>query len=245
MDIRKKGVDMTRHAGLSFMVGMVLVFAGSVLMPGNFLIDMTDPADYSSTVDAWANNAILAQWMTLVTLISLVLMVFGAIGLYPLASSQGGLAGRLLQFGIIAVIIEWSLLIVVQGMRHFAIHLLQREALGHSGLDFAVVALETHVISIAVMMAFFALFPIGTLLLGLGLAGRFGSMDIYKIASYVLVIVGLIGVVNFLIAINSPDVGLDLLLYVNNSVLYLGGISLFIIGLGMYKGRSELTADVA
>ena len=84
---------MTRHAGLALMLGVVLAFVGSLFMPGNFLIDMADPIDYTSTVNAWAGNAILAQWMTFIILISMMLMVFGALGLYPLASSQGG-AGR-------------------------------------------------------------------------------------------------------------------------------------------------------
>ena len=236
---------MTRHGGLALMLGVVLAFIGSTFMPGSFLIDRADPFDYVSTVDAWSNNTILAQWMTFITLISMMLMVFGVLGLYPLASSQGGLAGRLLQFGIVASIIEWSVLVVTQGMRHFSIHLLQREELGHSGLDFATGALEVHVVTIAVTMMFLAVFPIATLLTGLGLAARFGSMDVYKIASYLLVIGGIIGLVNFIIALNSPELGLDLLLFVNSAVLYIGGICLFIIGLGMYKGRSELTADVA
>ena len=236
---------MTKQAGLALMLGVVLAFVGSMFMPGNFLIDMADPIDYASTVDSWANNTVLAQWMTFIILISMMLMVFGVLGLYPLASSQGGLAGRLLQYGIIASIIEWSILVIAQGMRHFSIHLLQREDLGHSGMDFATAALETHVLTIAITMAFLALFPIATFLTGYGLAARFGSMDVYKIASYLLVIGGAVGFINFIIALNSPDVGIDLLLYVNSVVLWVGGICLFIIGLGMYKGRSELTADAA
>lgn len=236
---------MTRHAGLALMLGVVLAFVGSLFMPGNFLIDMADPIDYTSTVNAWADNAILAQWMTFIILISMMLMVFGALGLYPLASSQGGLAGRLLQFGIVASIIEWSILVIAQGMRHFSIHLLQRDDLGHSSLDFATAALETHVLTIAVTMAFLALFPIATFLTGYGLAARFSSMDIYKIASYLLVIGGAVGFVNFIIALNSPDVGLNLLLYVNSAILWIGGACLFIIGLGMYQGRSELSVEAA
>ncbi len=227
------------------MLGVALASIGSLFMPGNFLIATADPIDYASTVNAWADNAILAQWMTFIILIAMLLMVFGALGLYPLASTQGGLAGRLLQFGIVASIIEWSILVIAQGMRHFSIHLLQRDDIGHTGLDFAGAALEAHVLTIAVTMAFLALFPIATFLTGYGLAARFGSMDIYKIASYVLVIGGLVGFVNFIVALYLPEFGVNLLLYVNSAVLWIGGGCLFIIGLGMYKERSELTADAA
>ena len=107
---------------------------------------------------------------------------------------------------------------------------------------YLVISLKTVIIGVSL---FLALFPIATFLVGYGLAARFSSMDIYKIASYVLVIGGAVGFVNFIVALNSPDLGLDLLLYVNSTILWVGGICLFIIGLGMYKERSELTADVA
>ena len=224
MEYQRGGVIVTKHAGLSLMLGVILAFIGSAFMPGNFLIDSVDPIDYLATVDAWAGNAILAQWMTFIVLVAMMLMVFGVLGLYPLAASQGGRGGMLLQFGIIASIIEWSVLVIAQGMRHFSIHLLQRDELGHAGLDFAAAALDVHVVTIAVTMMFLALFPIATLLTGLGLVSRFASMDVYKIASYVLVVGGIVGLVNFIIALNAPDVGLDLLLYVNSLVLWAGGI---------------------
>jgi hypothetical protein len=227
------------------MLGIVLAFVGSLFMPGAFLIDTIDPFDYTAAIDAWADNAVLAQWMTFISLIAMLFLIFGVLGLYPLASSQGGLAGRLLQFGIVASVIEWSVMAITHGMRHFSIILLQRGDPGHAGIDAAAVAFDIHLATIAVTLAFMALFPIGTLLTGLGLAARFGPMNIYKIASYLLVIGGIVGLVNFIIALNSPDVALDLLLYVNSAVLYVGGISLFIIGLGMYQGRSELSAESA
>ena len=90
-----------------------------------------------------------------------------------------------------------------------------------------------------------ALYPLASIMVGIGLSSRFASMDVYKIAGYVLVLAGLVGLVNYLIALNAPDVGLQNLLYVNSAVLYIGGICLFIIGLGMYKGRSELTEVAA
>ncbi len=239
---------LTKHAGLSLMAGIILSFVGALFMPGN-LINTVNPTDYHEAVQAMGDPAILAQWMTFISLVGTLFMVFGALGLYPLATSQGGLAGRLLQFGIIASVIEWSVLIIATGMRHFAIHLLQRAELGDFGSmtagDFADGALVVHIAMIGITLTFMALFPLATLLTGIGLAGRFGSMDIYKIASYLLVLGGIVGLVNFIVAINAPEVGLDLLLYVNSVVLYIGGICLFIIGFGMYKGRSELTADVA
>ena len=63
--------------------------------------------------------------MTFITQVSLLLLSFGLLGLYPAASRQDGLGGRLLQFGIIVSLIECSFLIIASGMRHFVIHLMQ------------------------------------------------------------------------------------------------------------------------
>ena len=238
-----------RPAGLALMVGVVLIFVGSMFMPGNFLVDRTDPTDYRETVRVLGDSAVLAQWMTFITLISLVVLSLGIMGLYPLAARQTGLSGWLLRFGIMVCILEWSVLIIASGMRHFSIHLLQRAELGDQGsltvADFAEGALAVHTTAAAVTLTFMALFPLATLLLGLGLAARFESMDIYKIASYLMVLGGLLGVVNFVIALNAPDVGLDLLLYVNNTVLFILGGCLFIIGWGMYRGERELSMGAA
>ena len=239
----------TKYPGFALMVGVVLIFVGSLFLPGNSIINPVDQIDYPEAVDALRDSAVLAQWMTFITLISLLLMSFGLLALFPLASRQPGLGGRLLQFGIITSIIEWSVLIVASGMRHFSIHLTQRADLGNYGSlteqAFMDAALAVHIDMLAVTLTFVVLFPLASILVGLGLAPRFGSMGVYKIASYLLVLVGLVGLLNFLISINSPDVGIDLLLYVNSVVLYIGGACLFIMGLGMYRGQPELSEQEA
>jgi hypothetical protein len=112
-----------RYAGIALMVGVVLALVAPLFMPGYTLISPVDQTDFPAARDALGDSAVLAQWMTFLTLISLLLS-FGFLGLYPLASRQAGLGGKLLQFGIIATLIEWSILIIATGMRHFEIHLM-------------------------------------------------------------------------------------------------------------------------
>ena len=239
----------TKYPGLALMAGVALGFVGPLLLPGNAIINPVDQTDFPLAVQALGDSAVLAQWMTFLTLVSLLLMSFGLLGLFPLASQQPGLGGRLLQFGIIASVIEWSVLIVAAGMRHFSIHLTQRADMGDHGslssADFTLGALGVHTEMIAVTLTFVALFPLASMLVGLGLSHRFGSMGVYKIASYLLVLGGLVGLFNFLVSINAPDVGLDLLLYVNTVALYVGGVCLFIMGFGMYRGRDELAGQAS
>ena len=162
--------------------------------------------------------------MTFITLVSLLLLSFGLLGLYPAASRQGGLGGRLLQFGIIVSVIEWSVLIIASGMWRFVIHLTQRSGLPEDGslspADFKAAALAVHTDMTAVTLTFIALLPLATIMVGIGLSQRFGSMDIYKLTSYVLAIGGIIGLGIYLTATNAPDMGIQTLLWINSVVLY-------------------------
>ena len=112
--------------------------------------------------------------------------------------------------------IEWSALNIASGMRHFVIHLMQRSGLPDDGslsaADFEAAALAVHSGLTAVTLTFIALFPLATIMVGIGLSQRFGSLDIYKLTSYVLAIGGVIGLVIYLTAMNAPDLGIQTLL---------------------------------
>ena len=216
-------------------------------MPGFVFIDAVDQTDFAAARDAMGASPVLAQWMTFITLISLLLMSFGLLGLLPLASRQPGLGGKLLQFGIIATLIEWSILIVATGMRHFEIHLMQRGNLEAQGSPMATVfadaALAVHIELTAVTLAFVALAPLASSMFGLGLSSRFASTNLFKVAGHILVVGGVVGLVNFLFAMNAPETGVQSLLFVNTIVLYVQGVCLIIVGLGMYQGRTELAEE--
>ena len=236
-----------RYAGLALIVGVVLALASPMFMPGYAFINPVDQTDFAAARDALGDSAVLAQWMTFLTLISLLLMSAGFLALYPLASRQDGLGGRLLQLGIIATLVEWSTLIIATGMRHFEIHLMQRSGLAADGsqmaAEFKAAALAVHIDTTAVTLAFVALAPLASSMFGLGLSRRFASMDLFKVASYLLVAGGLVGLANFLFAMSAPDAGIQSLLLVNTIVLYIQGICLIIVGYGMYRGRDELAEE--
>lgn len=236
-----------RHAGLALMVGVILAFVAPLFMPGYAFIDNVDQTDFPVALDALAGSPVLAQWMTFLTLIAMLIMSFGLLGLFPLAGWQPGLGGRILQFGIIATIIEWSIVVIASGMRHFEIHLLQRSQLGAEGSMTAVnlesAALAAHFEIASVTMAFVALAPIASSLVGYGLSKRFDSMNPSKFACQLLLVSGLIGLGNFLFALNSPDLGIQSIMFVNTLILYIQGVCLILIGYGMYTGRKELSEE--
>ncbi len=233
----------TKRAGLALMVSVVLAWIAGLFMPGYGLIDPVDQSDFPAARDALGDSAHLGHWMNFITLIALLLMIFAFVSIYPLASRQAGAGGRLLQFGIITSVIEWSILIIVVGMRHFEIHLMQRSDLADGGsqsaADFEAAALGVHFSMTAVLLAFVVMFTLASILVGLGLAKQLASTDLYKGAAYVMAASGLVGLVNFLLGMNDPGLGLESLFTINGIALSVAGACLLIVGIGMYKGRIE------
>ena len=237
-----------KYAGLALMLSVILAFVAPIFMPGYALIDPVDQTNFALARDALGDSPVLSHWVNFITLVSLLLMIFGFLCLYPLASRQGGMAGKFLQFGIIASIIEWGILIIAAGMRHFVIHLMQRSELANgspSPAEFEAAALAVHTDMIGITLAFVALYPLASIAVGLGLSNRFASLDIYKGAAYVMAAAGILGLVNFLFAMSAPGLGIQSLLLINNLALYVGGICFIVVGYGMYKGRSEFAEEAS
>ena len=243
---RTTGMTIKR-AGLALMVGVVLVWVAGLFLPGFALIDPTDQTDFAAARDALGDSAVLAHWMNFLTLIALLLMIFAFVRLYPVASRKAGVGGRLLQFGIITSIIEWSILIIVVGMRHFEIHLMQRSTSASGGSQspeaFEAAALALHIDMTGVILATVALYPLASIMVGLGLAKQFASLDLYKGAAYAMAAAGALGLVNFLVGMNAPDADLQTLVTINSIALYAAGACLLIVGLGMYQGRQEFADE--
>ena len=97
----------------------------------------------------------------------------------------------------------------------------------------------------ALHVAFLSVSSVASVLLGLGLASRFGAMSIFKAAAYGLVLVGALSLVNFLIVQHIHSIDLGLVAAFLAGILTLGAICYFVLGLGMYQGRSELVPEAS
>ncbi len=233
----------TRSGGMALMIGVALVFVASILYPGGLLIDPVDPTDFVAAIEVMADYPSLSHLLTMLIIIGMVLHAYGSFGLLGL-SRKPGLGDTVLRFGIAVALFEWSIFVVAMGMRHFVIHLMQR------GMDappllqagFEGLALNTYVAMAGVILALVAVYPISTILVGVGLARRFRSMSIFKLASHVLTIIGVGGFVNYLVLQLASGADPTTLLVSHNILLWIGSICLFIIGWGMYQGKSELTS---
>ncbi len=233
-----------KHKGLALMSGVVLATVANLLLPGGPLVSPVDPTDFLAQVTAFGDNAILGHWANFVISAGLLLMAFGILGLYPSASRQEGWAGRLLQFGIVISVIEWTVVFVFGGTRHLVIYLMQmaKETPGVGAVPLQAAALDVHINAIALAVSFIFLAAVASTLVGVGVVARFRSTNIYRLSGYGLILVGVAVTIIFLVAMMSPGADLDPLFYVINSFLMLGNVCLFIVGRGMYKGVREMAA---
>ncbi len=140
-----------------------------------------------------------------------------------------------LRLGAYVSVFGWSLYVVAMGMRQFSVHLMQR---GMEDL-----ALGTYVSMAGIVIALVSVYPIGSILVGLGLSSRFSSMSIFKLASYGFVLLGALAIINFLVLQHVSGIEPRTLLINDNAMQAFGSFCFVIIGVGMYQGRSELTSE--
>ncbi len=244
MNTEGRVAQKTRAAGLAFMVGIIIAMFTPFLLPGGFLVEYTDPADYVATIAVLGDYPNLGHLASTASIIGMLLMIGGVIRLYTLSEGEGALARPILRFGIILTVIEWALVVLGHAERHLLIHLLQRgeDTLGAEGMaQVEAVAIGGYADIVGAFLGALFILPFASFLMGLGLMMYMKEMSIYKIASYALMLVGVVIFVILMAGMHLTDLDLQTLLVVNNLTLTLGSVALFIIGFGMYRGRSELS----
>ena len=235
-----------RAGGISLMAGVVLAFFPSLFTPGGWLVSPVDQSNYAETLEVLSRYSSLAHVTAMAAAISMLLYGYGLLGLLGLRAVPGSKFSSLLQFGVITSLFGWGIFLIAMGKRHMTVHLMQRST-GAGDPEMQDVlfnaALNGYADMAGLILAFLSIYPFASMMVGLGLARRFASMNIYKIASIGLFAVGAAGFINFVVAQHFPAIALDLLLGVNNSLLSLGALCLFIVGVGMYRQRRELLPD--
>ena len=233
----------TKLGGLALLVGVIFLVLASLLFPGGVLLDPVDQTDFPVALDAMADNASLAHLSSMLSIIGMFLYAYCALTWLRLPR-QTGLGGSLLRLGVFASLFGWALYAVAMGMRHFSIHLMQRGM--QSGADqayYADLALSVYAPMAGIVIALVTVYPVASMLVGIGLASRFGSMSIFKLASYGLVLMGVLAGINFLVLQHVPDIDPAVLLRNDNGMLAFGSLCFIIIGLGMYRGQGDLTSE--
>ncbi len=233
----------TRLGGLALLGGVILLVLASLVFPGGVLLDPVDQTDFPVALDAMAENPSLAHLASMASIIGMFLYGYAALTWLRLPK-QPGLGGSLLRLGVFTSLFGWSLYIIAMGMRHFSIHLMQRGM--QSGADTAMfesLALSAYTPMAGIVIALVTVYPVASILVGLGLGSRFGAMSIYKLASYGLAVMGVLAGINFLVLQHAPGIDPIVILRIDNGMLSFGSLCFIILGLGMYRGQSELTSE--
>ena len=217
-----------RAAGLALMVGVALIFIASLVSVGGLSsIDKVNYSDFGATMDMLMDNSGMHQTAGVLFMLAVILMAFGVASLLRL-SHRHNLADFGLRLGVGAMLFAWGVYIVQIGIQYVII-----EA-GEDSAASTVLALIT-----GVHFGFIALGALGSFLIGLGVAARFESANLFVIAGYGLALMGVAEAANLVIS-TASNADLGLLLTINNVLLALGGLWLFIIGLGIYRGEPAL-----
>ena len=75
-----------RYGGLALSAGIVLAIVAALLFPGGPVIDRVDQTDFRVAVEAMGEAPSLTHTMSFLTIVAMLLQIFGAIGLFHLAS---------------------------------------------------------------------------------------------------------------------------------------------------------------
>ena len=226
-----------RGTGLSLMAGVILTIVAGLFFPGGPFVSPVDQTDFAAAIVPLGEQAGLSHLMTMLLVLGMLCYAYGFTALLRLG-------GHALRIGVVTSVFAWGVFVIGLAQRHIVVYLMQQSLdSGQSAeaqAQLANLALDTQVDIAGLLMGFLWLYPIASILTGIGLAGRFRDLNALKIASYVLVVIGVGALINFALALYAPGLDTVTLLLVNNVFQMIGALGLFVIGLGLYQGRSEL-----
>ena len=235
-------------AGKALILGVILLLAGILFMPGGPILDSVDQTDFVAAVNALADNSPLSHTMTLLMIFGVLLMAFGVMPLFRLTGGQRKLSGLALWTGLIGMIIAWGVFIMQAATNHMVVHILDNGiGAGTGAAQQAMlqdVAVSVFSMGGTLHIAFLSISCLASIALGLGIVSRFAEMNLFKAAAYGLMLVGILLLANLLV-VQHFDIALGVLVLISSSSLFLGLVCYFVLGIALYQGRQELLPDDA
>ena len=229
--------------GWSLIVAVVIGFIGSLFTPGGLLIEPADAASFGEAAGVLGDNAELAQFVTLLFVLSIVLYWFGLNSLQR-AFSGNSVMDRISGFALRVFLVGYAFLIVELSVRHILIHVLAH-GVGGDAAEERAMATTLFAVAAGVHFAFLYVTSIGSTIFGYGLARRCSAMSIFKLASLGLALTGLLSFILLMIAEHIPAIDLHGVAVGSNIVLLFGSLCILVIGVGIMKGRQEFVGEEA
>ena len=228
-------------AGWALIVAVIVGLIASILTPGGLIIDPVDTNSFEDAAVVLGDNSELAQWMTFLLVVSVVLYWFGLHSLRR-AFSSGSPMDRLSRFALNVFLLGYAFLIIELGIRHILTHILAH-GVGGSAAEEKTMAITLFAAAAGIHLAFLYVASIGSMIFGYGLVRRFAGMSVFKLASWGMVVTGLGSFIVLMIAEHVPAIDLHGIALASNAVLLFGSLCILAIGVGILKGRREFVGE--
>ncbi len=229
--------------GWSLVLAVIIGLVASIFTPGGLVIDPADTASFAEAAGALGNNGEIAQFMTLLLVISVLLYWFGLHSLNR-AFSGDSVMDRVSRFSLNVFLVGYAFLVVELSIRHILTHILQH-GVGSSASEEQAMATTLFAAASGIHFAFLYVTSIGSTIFGYALARRSADMGIYKLAGLGLSLTGLISFIVLMIAEHVPDIDLHGVAVISNVVLLFGSLCILVIGVGIMQGRREFVGEEA
>ncbi|MXX19854.1 MAG: hypothetical protein F4Y97_06185 [Dehalococcoidia bacterium] len=213
-----------------------------LLYPGGWLIDASDPLDFQETLKAYADNDNLTHAVSFVIILCSLLISYGIFSFWRLQGPSGSLGHSMLRFGILVNLFHYGIYILTMGTRHLLVAVSQHADSLADPAGAPELMLVLHAVSGGLHFAFVTVSSVSGVLVGIGLARRFSSLNLTAAACWVFGLAGVAGLINVVVG-QQAEVDPEAFIMVSNIVLFVAAAALLLIGIGVIRGEKELIPE--
>lgn len=226
--------------GCALIIGTIVLVVTSLLIPGGPIIDNVDQTEFPEAIEALTDNGNLTHVVTLLSMLGAILVSFGLFSFFGLSAQAGSKTHAWLRFGVVLNLIHYVIFILGGGLRHLLV-LVADGGIGTGG-ETESVTMSLHAAGVGLHFAFITVSSVASMALGVGLARRFSSLNVYAVACWLFVLAGVLGLVNVIVGEHIGD-DLEAVALISNIGIFIAAACLIVIGFGIHTGQSELVAD--
>ncbi len=238
-----------RLAGKALILGVILLLVGILFTPGGPIVGSVDQTNFSEAVNALADHSLLSHAMSLLMIFGVLLFIFGVMPFFRLTGGHRTLTEMILWAGLIGMILAWVIFIMQTATNHMVVHVMEKGIGSGTGAGQEAmlqdIALTVYSVGGALHIAFLSISCLASILLGLGIASRFSEMNLFKLAAFGLVLVGVLLLLNLAVVQHFDNLDFSVLILISSGSLFLGLVCYFVLGIALATGQKELLPSEA
>ena len=242
MNVLSSLCSAQRAPGTAIVLGLVVMIIALLLYPGGWLIDPSDPLDFNETLQAYADHDNLTHAVSFVIILCSLLISYGIFSFWRLQGPSGSLGHSMLRFGILVNLFHYGIYILTMGTRHLLVAVAQHTESLADPAAAPELMLVLHAASGGLHFAFVTISSVSGILVGIGLARRFSSLNATAAACWVFALAGVAGLVNVVVG-QQAEIDPEAFIMASNIVLFVAAIALLVIGIGVIRGEKELIPE--